>query len=499
MPSSLYAAQNSVAVFKTSGSADQNAGLHDPSLSWGAPGSAGITANLGDTDLIAAVLGAISTDPSGDKKLLADLKPTEIKTLSEALKGGVSHSLQASIDAILSAATDDQAAFQYEIQPASLSADTIEAVHRALDGDLSQLTAMEDGIGAGNILGPGVKMLNSLLSETRKRGVTLKINLLGILNYLTVSELIRNSEVLTDAVTGDVTIKETVTGNSISAIIDPMARNEALRKAIFDSVLTTTSYRAGKAIALPDLSCAQMHFALNQNTNQQIMGDYLSWFLALKLLTAQDKTTILSKFTDGGPSTCVLRTSFRNAECYSMFFDEHGGSRPIQYYLEIGRQGLRALLDPEHQAIDSFRYQIVDDHLWPRALQIGANVNLGPLVGLSTADARVEYVIGDLLVITEWAQAMVDVGVLVQDVRAFVGDSDPSTLLQNNDFRRKRDALQRRLAVMVKASKTRFDEPWGMVCLFWAGGSPITSYAKAVSQRLTLERGNQADIAAPAK
>jgi len=37
MPSSLYAAQNLVVAFKTSGSADQNPGLHDPSLSWRAP------------------------------------------------------------------------------------------------------------------------------------------------------------------------------------------------------------------------------------------------------------------------------------------------------------------------------------------------------------------------------------------------------------------------------------------------------------------------------
>ena len=35
-PSLLSAAQNSVVVFKTSGSADQNAGPHDPSLSWSA-------------------------------------------------------------------------------------------------------------------------------------------------------------------------------------------------------------------------------------------------------------------------------------------------------------------------------------------------------------------------------------------------------------------------------------------------------------------------------
>ena len=452
--------------------------------------SAGISAKLGDTDLIAAVLGAISTDPEGDKKLLADLRPAEIKTLCDAIKGGLDHSLQASLDAVLSAMTDDQAAFQYEIQPARLSPAASAAVHKALDGDLSLLTIMEEDIQDLGILAPGVKMLNSVLSETRKRGVTLKINLLGILNYLTVSELIRNSETLTDAVSGDVTIKETVTGNSITALVEPM-RNEALRKAIFDSVLATTSYRAGKAVVLHGLSCEQMHFALNQSTNQQIMSDYLSWFIALKLLTGQDKAAILSQFADGGPSTCVLRTSFGDADCTSMFFDEHGNLRAKRYYLEIGRQALRALLDPDHQTIDHLRYLIVDDELWPKALDTGANVNLGPLVGLSTADVRVEYLVGDVVVITDWAEAMVEAGSLVQAVRAIVGESDVTTLFQNNQFKKKRDALQKKLAAMIKASKTRFDEPWGMVCLFWAGGSPRTAYGKTVAQRLTLERGAQ--------
>jgi hypothetical protein len=461
--------------------------------------SAGITANLGDTDLIAATLGAISTDPTGDKKLLADLRPAEIKTLCDAIKDGLDHSLQASVDAVLSAVTDDQAAFQYEIRLAQLSPGANLAIHKALDGDLSLLTSMEEEVEDGGVLAPGVKMLNSVLSKTRKRGVTLKINLLGILNYVSVSELIRNSEILTDEVTGDVTIKETVTGNSITAVVEPMARNEALRKAIFDSVLATTSYRAGKAIALPDLSCEQMHFALNQNTNQQIMADYLSWLITLNLLTGQDKKAILNQFIDGGPSTCVLRTSFGDADCASMFFDEHGNLRLGPYYLEIGRLALRGLLDPDHQAIDRLRYQIVDDALWPRALSIGANVNLGPLVGLNTADARVEYLVGDVLVITDWAEAMVGAGRLVQDVRAFVGDSDATTLFQNNEFKKKRQALQKKLAAIVKASKTRFDEPWGMVCLFWAGGSPHTAYAKTVAQRLTVERGAQPALATPSR
>jgi len=456
--------------------------------------SAGITTKLGDTDLIATILGTISTDPAGDKKLLSDLQPAEVKTLTDAIKGGLDHSLQASLDVVLSAMTDDQAAFQYEIQPARLNAESSDAVHKALDGDLCQLTAMEDRMQAGNILAPGVKVLNSVLSETCNHGVTLKINLLGILNYLTVSELIRNSETLKDAVTGDVTIKETVTGNHITALIEP-ARSEALRKAIFDSVLATTIYRAGKAVTLPDLECKQVHFALNQNTNQQIMGDYLRWFIALQLLTAQDKATILGQFIEGGPSTCVLRTSFGDADCVSMFFDERGNLREKQYYLEFGRAALRVLLDPDHQTIDHLRYQIVDDKLWTKALEIGANVNLGPLVGLSTADARVEYLIGDVMVITDWAEAMVKAGTLVQDMRTFVGNADPTTLFHNNEFKKKQDALQKKLAAMIKASKTRFDEPWGMVCLFWAGGSPHTAYGKTVTQRLTVERGAQPVLA----
>ena len=423
-------------------------------------------------------------------------QPSEIGTLTGAIKGGPNHSFQASFDAELSALTDDQAAFQYEIQPAQLSPESSLAVREALDGDLSRLTAMEDGLQDGGILAPGVKMLNSVLVATRQRGVTLKLNLLGILNFLTVSELIRHSEVLTDAVTGDVTIKETVSGNNITAIVEPLARNEALRKAIFESVLATTSYRAGKAVALPDLHCEQMHFALNQNTNHQLMGDYLSWFLALNLLNGQDEAAILSQFTDGGPSTCALRTSFADADCTAMFFDGNGALRAEQQYLEIGREALRAVLDPQHQAIDGLRDGLLDDAHWPQALDIGANVNLGPLVGLGTDDVRVEYLIGDVMVITDWAEAMAAAGQLIQDVRAFVGDADPNTLFQDNQFQNKRDALQKKLAGMVKASKTRFDEPWGMICLFQAAGSPQTAYAKAVTQKLAVERGAQPALAA---
>jgi hypothetical protein len=331
-------------------------------------------------------------------------------------------------------------------------------------------------------------MLNSVLTEMRKRGSTLRLNLLGILNLVSVSELIRNSEIITDDVTGDITIKETVTGNRISAIVSPLDRHEALRKAIFDSVLVTTSYLAGKAVVLPELLCQQVHFALNQNTNHQIMGDYLRWFVALGLLTAGDDAAYLADFTDGGTSTCILRTAFADADCQSMFLDGTGNLWNEKHYLEISRQALRALLDPVHRANDALRYRILDDPLWPTALEKGATYELGPLVGLDLDDPRVVYLIGDMMDIINWARGLSNAGKLVLEMRKFVGAEDSETLAQNNEFKKKRDALQKAMSDMVKASKMRFDEPWGMVCLYWAGGSPATAYAKALTQKLLIER-----------
>ena len=118
--------------------------------------NAGIKASIGDTDLIAAVLGAVSTDdPTKNQKLLADLTSQELATLAAAVKSGLNHSLQASLDVVLTATTDNQAAFQYEIQPALLSPAAALAVHKALDGDLTDLTEMEADMNAAGELAPG--------------------------------------------------------------------------------------------------------------------------------------------------------------------------------------------------------------------------------------------------------------------------------------------------------------------------------------------------------
>ena len=200
--------------------------------------------------------------------------------------------------------------------------------------------------------------------------------------------MIRNSEIVTDDVTGDITIKETVTGNRISAIVSPLDRNEALRKAIFDSVLVTTSYLAGKAVALPELSCQQVHFALNQNTNRQIMGDYLALVRGAGSLDGPGRRRLPRGFHRWRPLHMHSAHAFADSDCQSMFLDGSGNLWNEKHYLEIARQALRALLDPAHAGERCVALPNSRRSLWPAALEKGATNELGRLVGLSLDDPR---------------------------------------------------------------------------------------------------------------
>ncbi|HEY4085177.1 MAG TPA: hypothetical protein VGM43_04525 [Bryobacteraceae bacterium] len=445
--------------------------------------SAGVTAKLGSIDLTTAILGAISTDPVKDQAIFSDLTSDECQTLTSAIKGSLNHSLQASIDAALSSLTENDAAFQYEIHLDELTPETSNAIHRALHGDLTLLTALEPDAADDGMIAPGIRVLNSVLTQIHKRGLTINLNLLGIVNFTSVAEFVRNSETVVDSASGAVTIKNTLSGTRISAIANPLDRDEALRKAIFDSVLVTTTYRAAQAIAPPAMACEHVHFAFHQKTNHATFHDYLTWFMALQLMDAGERDTTLHTFADGGPSTCVLRTAFNDHDCTALFLKD-GQPRNLTEYEDIGRRTLRALLNPS-DAVDAVRYRLIDDGLWQQALRTGSNPSLGPLVGLSTNDPRVSVLIADILVIREWAGAMSDVSELVARHRGLV-DSGAAAAQQS------RDALQKKLSEVVHASTMRFDKPFGMVALFRAAGSPPAAYGRAVMKPLTVERGRLA-------
>jgi hypothetical protein len=472
--------------------------------------SAGVAVKFGGTDLLAALLGAIGTDPTANQKLFEGLTESEIHTLTTAIKTGVDHSLQAGLDLALAAITDNEAAFQYRIDPERLDETSTAAVEKALAGDLSALGALEANQQADGTIASGVKIVNSAFLRMRKTEVSLRVNLLGIVNLLSLSNLIRNAEVISDPVSGDLTIKETVTGNIISAIAHPADRQTALRKAIFDSVMVTTAYRAGKAVSLFSMNCHQLHFALTEDTHAATIAEYLNWLVALNLVDQAGKAEFMKPFATrekgaaGGASSCLLRTEFDDAACRAMFLDAQGNARSEQDYLEIARQALRALLDPAlleqtgldlaHSDIARYRYTILDDAVWPSALATGASPELGPLLPIPGTHPQytlvLQDVIGDMYDITWWAGSMHAAALDLQAMRTFLASNPANPLAETPEFESRREKLQKRMAKMVEASKMRFDDPFGMVSLFWAAGSPKAS-GKLVTARFTVEKQYQ--------
>ena len=459
-----------------------------------ASGSGGFTAELQNQELISTLIGSISKDSSTDANLFAGLSESETAALASAIRGGIDHHLKASLDVLLSADNQSDAAFQYEIRPALLDNNAVSAINHALHGDLRSLTEMESQVHAGRKLAPGITVSRSLLAKTRDRGLKLNFNLLGILNFATLSDLLRHSEILTDEVSGDITIKETVSGNIISALSDPVERHEALRKAIYDSVVATTTYRAGRAVSLAGLNCEQVHFAFSRKTSDRTIAQYIRWFAALNLLTPDKQLKLKNQLQPGGTSTCVLRTSYAEKDCDAMFVDASGKVYTRAHYLEIGRHAMRALLDVESSPNDRYRMKVFDDAVWPQALSLGPVPTIGPLAGLSANDPKVELLIGDVFVISQWATAMADAALQVQSMRVSVGGADLHAVLSNPDFNKKRDDLQKKLAGMIKTSKVRFAEPWGMVSLYWSAGSPGTAYGKITEGALSLTASSNSDL-----
>ena len=61
-------------------------------------------------------------------------------------------------------------------------------------------------------------------------------------------------------------------------------------------------------------------------------------------------------------------------------------------------------------------------------------------------------------------------GEVIREMRQFLAGADPATLVDSHEFASRRDELQKKMAGVIRNSRTQFDEPWGLVSMFWAAG-----------------------------
>jgi hypothetical protein len=75
----------------------------------------------------------------------------------------------------------------------------------------------------------------------------------------------------------------------------------------------------------------------------------------------------------------------------------------------------------------------------------------------------------------------------ILQMQKFVASVDPATLAASHEFAKQRDQLQKNMAGVIKNSRTRFDEPWGLVSLFPAADSTGAS-ARLVATDMLVQK-----------
>src|SRR5262249_19152690 len=144
---------------------------------------AGPGVNLGDRDLLKMFFGA-ETGMSGTSEedlVAAGISSEQLANLRDAMRAGMSRKLNIELAAQFSSLKQDEAAFEYEIDLTALDAIGESAVNSALAGDLTQLNALEPQMPAH-----GVRVRQSRFEALRKKQIQWRINLLGIINVLSM-------------------------------------------------------------------------------------------------------------------------------------------------------------------------------------------------------------------------------------------------------------------------------------------------------------------------
>jgi hypothetical protein len=453
-------------------------------------GSFGISATTGkDTDLIESLLTTISPDPKPDDSskealIKAGLSEAQVGAMAKAIEASIQRTLELAIGVELDSLHSTQEAFLFSVRMDQLDNAGKKAVHEALDGDLSALLNR----GANPL--PGIRVEKDILTEIEKSKHTIKVNLLGILNWGSVKTLALKHTVLTDPQTGNVTITDEATASTYNLLINNFTSDFLkLRRALVESFLISAAYQASGLGVSPDtLTMSHSYFELHSKTNAETMRDNLDAVVALELIDAQTKDEVLSKGNNFGFSTFDISTSYNNAQLLSLFMD---GDKPrsVAYYLTCARNALGMLVQAD-EANESHRRLLLDNNFWvrlsknPAALSIPSHIPTTLFPELSGLNPdKINQVRQDFVVITWWAEAMNGMAEKLAEMRVFLSINPP----QGNDFNSLRRELAKSLKSVASNTKAEFDDPFGILAVNLAAGRQGEAAVKIRSQLANLD------------
>ena len=440
-----------------------------------ATASAGISAGAAQTDLFHSVIAAISSSAQADLEELqnAGLSTAQLAAIENVVKSAVNRNLELAVSAEVGSLKEHEAAFLYDVDPAALNEAGEKALRAALaGGDLGPLS------GTGKPLA-GVTEVRSIFSQTRASHVALKVNLLGIFNFASVTKLALSGTVTFAPSTGQLVIADEATASRIQTLaLNFGADEEKLRHVMAESFLITAAYRGSRSVvSSPELSSAHVYFRLDNSSG----WDDIRRAAAVASALGLGEPRIPDGITEFGRASVFAGARYDDATARALFLNPDGEPHDHAEYEAAGRRAIALLVLPD--GADAFRLRpATDDHLWSQMIDQGP-ANFNQLLPQAQADG----VRPDYLAIRWWADTMRGTAEILAQMNRVAG---PSGIAPDDPrFEKLRGQLASHLRDVAAKAHEQFGAPWGLVAMFLASGGKARAEMRIISPRLVFTGG----------
>ena len=433
---------------------------HGSELNVRASVSAGVSAGPGNLDLLPTVLSAVSSNAAADLAELraAGLDDARARDFQEALECAVNRKLELSLAAEFGSLGRDEAAFLYDVDLGALDDAGRQAIRRAIAGNLTDLAGAD-------ALPSGITAVRSIFSRLRQSQWSLKLNLLGIFNYGSISRLALNGTVTYTPSTGEVVIADTATASRFtSTTLNFGADEEKLRHVMAESFLITAAYRTGGAVASPpELASSHLFFRMDAHAGRNDVRRAVAAASALGLHAVPPPADA----DDFGRTSVLAQARYDDALSHALFLGADGSPRPAADYEAAGRRAIRALVLPD--ADDAFRLRpVTDDSLWARMKDLGP-ANFEQLF----SKAHAAGIRPDYLAIQWWTEAM-------------CGAADVLFRMRRDGAAALRGELAEHLRSVAARAHEQFGTPWGLVAMFLVSGEAAETEAQIAGPKFAF-------------
>lgn len=449
----------------------------------------GATATAAGTDWIEKLMQMASSDPKADQDVLknAGLTADQISTINSAIKTGVERSLQLSISAELDDSKQGSTAFSYQIDLDQVDADTSgatrNAINTALDGDLTLIEA-------GGL--KGVTALRSVFSNMKQRKGIMKINVLGILGFASISNLAQQGTVIVDADSGALTITDKATASRIGFTSLNFAKdNEKLRQILAESFMITAAYRTAGILPSAQFGTSLWFFEFRQKTNLANIADYLNIASALGVRTSfqvsNDLGSLQTMGNQLGRSAFNVNATYDGGLFRSLFLDSSGAARQREEYDGLAREALLALLPGNDSTSASRRFPLSDQSAWD---EMRKNWNTDDQLtnffeNHPALQSFKSVIMSDYLLIIWWSGAMSGMAAALAALMDFF-TQNPKWGPEDNNFKQLHNKLNKAMANVASDTRNDFREPLGLLSMDFASGQKASTTAQLSSPKLSF-------------